>query len=81
VPRLRGFAQTGLKICYLLNDVTDRKASQTGILRTALSVWQVTVAAGKNVGRSTMRNDLRHCWMTGRMPAEWRQLELPDNDN
>ena len=41
---------------------------QRRIFRAALAVWQMAIAAGKDIGLAAMRHDVRHGWMIARKP-------------
>ena len=69
MPRLGTPAQPIFKIGQLLNHIAHWQPRQIRVLRTALPVWQVAVAASENLRRPAVRNDARHRRMIGRMPV------------
>ena len=67
--RFRTFTRTALEICELLNDVRSGKSSEAGVFRATLTIWQMTVGTGEDVGLTAVRNDIRKRGVPVRMPS------------
>jgi hypothetical protein len=78
------FAGTTFEVGELLDDVVGGKAGEAGIIRAALAVGEVAVAAGVDIGLTAVSDNGRHGGVTAGMPVrgveEVADLRMSEGD-